>query len=81
MQKKKKKGVYKKKKKKKDLAEPKVTQMGKKKILKLSVANPCLFTCTMDSHIIFSSIIEWLTPGRFVFTQALRLANLTPNQS
>lgn len=34
-----------------------------------------------NSRIKFSSIIEELTPGRFVFTQALRLDNRTPNQS
>lgn len=36
---------------------------------------------TQSSQIKFSFIIEELTPGRFAFTQALRLDNRTPNQS
>ena len=51
----------------------------RKRNLRLSAANPCLFIRTMDGQMIFSSAIEKLTPGRFAFTQALRLDNLAPN--
>lgn len=48
------------------------------KNLRLSAANPCPFKPTMESHIIFSSTVEQLTPGRFAFTQTPEAAQPHP---